>query len=262
MALWVDLNGDLGESFGVYSLGQDEAMLELITSANVACGFHGGDPRVMERTVRRAAERGVAVGAHVSYPDLVGFGRRRLDATPEEVRTDVLYQLGALYAFCRACGVPLQHVKPHGALYHDAAANRSLADAIAAAVAAFDPDLILVAPPGSQLAAAGQAAGLRVAYEGFVDRHYNPDGTLVSRRHPEAVILDPQVAGLRALRLVREGKVRALGGEDLALTVHTLCIHGDNPAAVELARAVRRHLEEGGIRLAPLRQVLAARQDG
>src|SRR5690606_34033318 len=176
---WVDLNCDMGESFGAYGLGRDDEMLELISSANIACGFHAGDPRVMERTVTRAAERGVGIGAHVGFPDLAGFGRRQLLAAAGEVRTDVLYQVGAVFAFCRALGVPLQHVKPHGALYNMALQHRDLADAVAQGVAAFVRDLILVAIKGSQLAAAGERAGLRVAWEGFADRHYNADGTLV-----------------------------------------------------------------------------------
>ena len=167
----IDLNCDLGEGFGPYTMGMDEEMLELISSANVACGFHAGDPRVMERTVRRAADRGVGIGAHVGFPDLVGFGRRNIDARPDEVRTDVLYQIGALYAFCRALGVELQHVKPHGALYNMAVVDGRLAEAIVQAVASFDRELILLAPPGSELARAAEGAGLPVAYEGFADRH-------------------------------------------------------------------------------------------
>ncbi|HEY8414772.1 MAG TPA: 5-oxoprolinase subunit PxpA [Thermaerobacter sp.] len=252
----IDLNCDLGEGFGPYTMGMDEEMLELISSANVACGFHAGDPRVMERTVRRAADRGVGIGAHVGFPDLVGFGRRNIDARPDEVRTDVLYQIGALYAFCRALGVELQHVKPHGALYNMAAVDGRLAGAIVQAVASFDRELILLAPPGSELAQAAERAGLPVAWEGFADRHYNPDSTLVSRSHPEAVIHDPAVVAPRVARMVREGKVRAVDGRDIPLVVHSICFHGDNPGAVELARAVRRHLEEAGIAVRPLRDIV------
>ncbi|MFO7245571.1 MAG: 5-oxoprolinase subunit PxpA [Thermaerobacter sp.] len=252
---WVDLNCDMGESFGAYGLGRDDEMLELITSANIACGFHAGDPRVMERTVTRAAERGVGIGAHVGFPDLVGFGRRPLAASAAEVRTDVLYQVGAVFAFCRALGVPLQHVKPHGALYNMALRDRALAEAVAQAVAAFDRDLILVAPKGSELALAGERAGLPVAYEGFADRNYNPDGTLVDRSRPDAVIADAGLAARRVVRMVTEGVVEAVDGTVIPHPVHTVCIHGDNPEAVALARAVRRRLEEAGVRVAPMGRV-------
>ncbi|HEX6989279.1 MAG TPA: 5-oxoprolinase subunit PxpA, partial [Bacillota bacterium] len=187
---------------------------------------------------------------------LVGFGRRPLQASPAEVRTDVLYQLGAAFAFCRALGVPLQHVKPHGALYNMALVDRALADAVAQAAAAFERDLILVAIRGSELARAGEAAGLRVAWEGFADRNYNPDGTLVDRSRPDAVIHDADLVARRVLRMVGEGVVEAVDGTVINHPVHTICIHGDNPAAVELARAVRRRLEEGSIRILPMARVL------
>ncbi|HEY8341820.1 MAG TPA: 5-oxoprolinase subunit PxpA [Calditerricola sp.] len=261
MTAVIDLNCDMGESFGPYILGMDEDMLELVSSANVACGFHAGDPRVMERTVCRAAERGVGIGAHVGFPDLVGFGRRYLDARPEEIRTDVLYQIGALYAFCRAIGVELQHVKPHGALYNMATRDGRLAEAIVQAVASFDRELILLAPPASELARAAERAGLPVAYEGFADRNYNPDGTLVARHHPTALIHDPVAAARRVVRMVREGKVRSVDGEDIPLVVHSICFHGDHPAAVELARSVRRHLDEAGVRVRPLRELVNRGKD-
>lgn len=253
----IDLNGDLGESFGVYAFGMDDEVLKLVSSANIACGFHAGDPRVMERTVTRAAERGVGIGAHVGFPDLVGFGRRPLEATAEELRTDVLYQIGAVFAFCRALGVDLQHVKPHGALYNLATVDKAVAAAIVAAIAAFDHDLILVALPDSELARAGVDAGLRVAHEGFADRNYNADGTLVDRRREEALILDPAVAAARMVRLVCEGLLAAVDGTDLVTSVHTICIHGDNPHAIAFARDVRAHLEETGVRIAPMTEVLA-----
>ncbi|EKP95783.1 LamB/YcsF family protein [Thermaerobacter subterraneus] len=252
----IDLNCDLGESFGPYTIGMDDAVLPLVTSANIACGFHGGDPRVMERTVERAAELGIGIGAHVGYPDRVGFGRREIHATAGEVRTDVIYQIGALYAFCRALGVELQHVKPHGALYNQAARDAVLAQAVVAGIAAFDRRLIVLAPPGSQLARAAVAAGLPVALEGFADRGYNPDGSLVSRRQDGAVLHDPAEVAARALRMVREGKVRAVDGRDVTLTVQSLCIHGDNPASVSLARAVRQRLEAAGVAIRPLRAIV------
>ncbi|HEY8449481.1 MAG TPA: 5-oxoprolinase subunit PxpA [Bacillota bacterium] len=255
----VDLNCDLGESFGAYRIGNDEALLDVVSSANIACGFHAGDPRVLERAVSAAAARGVGIGAHPGFPDLVGFGRRAIDADPVEVRTDVLYQLGAISAFCRAAGVALEHVKPHGALYNQALVDPRLAEAIASAVAAFDPRLILVAIPGSQLARAGERAGLTVAYEAFADRHYQPDGTLVPRRQTGATIHDPDEAARRVVRLVREGKLTAVDGSELTLRVHTVCLHGDHPEAVHVARAVRRELERQGIAVEPLAVVLGRR---
>lgn len=243
----IDLNSDLGESFGAYRVGYDAELFPLISSANVACGFHGGDPRVLERTVRAAAEHGVAVGAHPSYPDLVGFGRRVMAATPDEVRTDVLYQLGALDAFCRAVGLRMRHVKAHGALYNHATTDPATAEAIAAAVAAFDPDLILFAMPGSTLLAAGEAAGLAVAREAFADRAYHADGTLVSRREPGALITDPEEAARRMVRLVREGRLTTIEGKELDLEVDSICTHSDTPGAVQIVRAMRRRLADAEI---------------
>ncbi len=249
----IDLNSDLGESFGAFRIGYDAELFPLISSANVACGFHGGDPRVIERTVAAARDHGVAVGAHPGFPDLVGFGRREIAATPDEVRTDTLYQLGALEAFCRAAGLRLQHVKPHGALYNRAVKDPALSEAIVAAVAAYDPALIFLAQPGTALFAAAVAAGLPTAREGFADRAYNLDGTLVSRRLPGAVITDPEAAAARALRLVVEGRVATIDGQELELTIDSLCIHSDTPGAVAIARAVRRRFDEAGIAVRPLR---------
>ena len=250
----IDLNSDLGESFGAHRIGFDAELFPLISSANVACGFHGGDPRVMERTVAVAAAHGVAVGAHPGFPDLVGFGRREIAATPDEVRTDTLYQIGALDAFCRAAGLRLQHVKAHGALYNRAVKDPALAEAIAAAVAAYDRGLVFLAQPGTALFAAAEAAGLWVAREGFADRAYNPDGTLVSRSVPGAVITDAETAAERALRLVRDGRVATIDGQELELTVDSLCIHSDTPSAVAMAEAIRRRFDEAGIIVRPLRE--------
>lgn len=249
---YVDLNCDVGESFGAYRMAGEEALLEVVTSANVACGFHAGDPRVMERTVRRAAQAGVGVGAHVGYPDLVGFGRRRMELSPDELRTDVLYQIGALYAFCRAAGVGLQHVKPHGAMYNTALKDPVVAEAIVQAVTAFDRGLVVLAIRGSELAAAARRAGLKVAYEGFVDRQYRADGSLVPRDWPGAVIHDPEVAAERAVQMVVDHHIRSVDGVDLEMAVHTLCIHGDNPEAPAIARAVRRGLESAGVAVLPI----------
>ena len=247
----VDLNCDLGESFGAYVIGDDEALFALVSSANVACGFHGGDPRVMERTVASASAHGVAIGAHPGFLDLAGFGRRAIAASPDEVRTDVLYQLGALGAFCRAAGVPLRHVKAHGALYTLAVNDLPTATAIAAAVRAYDPGLRFFAPPGTALARAAAGAGLPLVREGFADRAYEPDGTLVSRRSPAALVTDPAVAAGRMLRLVTEGIIRAVDGSDIPLAVDTICTHADTPGAVSIVAAVRARLESAGIELRP-----------
>ncbi|HPH97499.1 MAG TPA: 5-oxoprolinase subunit PxpA [Anaerolineaceae bacterium] len=241
----IDLNSDLGESFGAYRLGDDAAMMPLITSANVACGFHAGDPLVMAATLRLARAAGVAVGAHPGYPDLQGFGRRDMDLTPEEAEACVLYQLGALAAFARAEGVDLVHVKPHGALYNQAARSPALAAAVARAVARFSPGLILVGLAGSALITAGREAGLRVAAEAFPDRAYNPDGSLRSRRLPGAVLEAPAEVAAQALNLAQNG----VNGQP----VDTLCLHGDNPAAVEHARAVNETLTTAGLILASLK---------
>jgi UPF0271 protein len=243
----IDLNSDLGESFGALRIGYDDALFPLISSANVACGFHGGDPRTLERTVAACLAHGVGIGAHPGFPDLVGFGRRVIAATPDEVRTDTLYQLGALDAFCRAAGARLQHVKPHGALSNVTMKDEALAGAIAAAIKAYNPELILFAMPGSALLAAGEAAGLRIAREAFADRAYNGDGSLVNRRLPGAMITDPDEAAARMVRLVTEGTLPTIDGQELALQADTICTHSDTPGAVEIVQAVRRGLEAAGV---------------
>ena len=258
----IDLNSDMGESFGHYALGNDEALLDVVSSANVACGFHAGDPRVMRRTVEVARAKGVGIGAHPGYLDLAGFGRREMTATPDEVLTDVLYQLGALAAFCRAAGAGLQHVKPHGALYNQIARDERLALAAAEAVARFDPALIFVGLPGSAHERAAAQVGLPFAREAFADRAYNPDGTLASRQLPGSVITDPAEVAARAVRMAVEGRVTALDGSELALAPDTLCIHGDTPGAPDLARRVRAALEEHGVAVRPLADVVGSRQPG
>lgn len=247
----IDLNADLGESFGAYTIGDDEGLLGVVTSANVACGFHGGDPSTMRRTVLRCLEKGVAIGAHPGLPDLAGFGRRELRITPDEAYELTLYQLGALQAFCTAEGGALRHVKPHGALYNMAASDQALAAAIARAAARVSPDLILVGLAGSALTRAGEAAGLRTAGEAFADRSYRADGTLTPRREPGAV-LPPERAAAQALLLAQGGIVRAQDGADIQVRADTICVHGDSQHAAELARAVRRMLEEGGLTVAAL----------
>jgi UPF0271 protein len=245
----VDLNSDLGEGYGRWALGDDDALLEVVTSANVACGFHAGDPATMERTVRRAVEHGVAVGAQVSYPDLVGFGRRELEVAPADLTADVLYQLGALEAFARAVGGRVRYLKPHGALYNRIARDPVQAAAVVEAIRRYDPALPLLTLPGSAAMAAAAEAGIRAVGEGFADRAYTPEGRLVSRREPGAVLHDPDRVAARALRMAAEGRVETVGGGEVAVEVASLCVHGDTPGAVALARAVRAALKGAGVTL-------------
>jgi UPF0271 protein len=248
----IDLNADLGEAFGAWTMGEDEGVLRHVTSANVACGFHAGDPTVIDRTVGLAVRAGVAVGAHPGYYDLRGFGRRSMEADPQEVEADVLYQLGAVAAFARAHGSRLRHVKPHGALYNQAAADEALAHAVARGVARFDASLVLVGLASSSvMRRAAGSHGLRFAGEAFADRRYEADGTLVSRRAAGALIEDPAEAAAQAVGIAREGKVRARDGV-VALDAATLCVHGDIPGARALARAVREALEAAGVAVRPL----------
>jgi UPF0271 protein len=258
-ARMVDVNADLGESYGSFTVGRDAELIPRLTSANVACGFHGGDPRVMDRTVARCRAAGVAVGAHPSFPDLVGFGRRPLAVSGAEAETDVLYQVAALAGFCRRHGAALRHVKPHGALYNESNRRPELARGIAAGIAAFDPGLLLVCQPGTELARAGAAAGLGVAFEGFVDRAYNPDGTLVSRSIEGSVYHDQGRAIEQALRMVTEGTVVALDGTVVDVAIDTLCVHGDNPEALRFVEALRERLAAAAVEVRPLLEVVAAR---
>jgi UPF0271 protein len=243
----IDLNADLGEGFGVYALGDDDALLACVTSANIACGFHAGDPTTMARTVAAAFGLGVALGAHPGLPDLTGFGRREMALAPAEIRNLVAYQIGALAAFAARSRRRLQHVKPHGALYAMAEREQAVADAITQAVRDFDWGLILVGQSGGRLVGAGQAMGLRVAHEVFADRAYLPDGALMPRSQAGAVLHDPGTIAARAVRLAREGVVLAADGARLMLVADTLCLHGDTPGAAALARAVRDALESEGV---------------
>lgn len=252
----IDLNSDIGESFGRWTLGQDAEVMRSITSANVACGFHAGDPGVMRTTVRMARDSGVAIGAHPGFPDLVGFGRRNMAASPREVEDFVLYQIGALAAIAASEGVRLQHVKAHGALYNMAIRDRALSDAIARGVAAFDTSLIMFGLPGTELLRAGEAAGLRIAAEGFADRSYEPDGSLTPRDRPGAVIHDPRAVVERAVRMARDGVVRASDGRDIAMRVQTICTHGDTAGSHELTRLLREGLEREGIAVRAVGQTL------
>jgi UPF0271 protein len=248
MVTLVDLNADMGESYGRWTLGDDAALMPYLTSANIACGFHGGDPHVMRRTVALALEHGVGAGAHVAYPDLIGFGRRRLSATPEEIEDYVVYQAGALRAFLEAAGGRLQHVKPHGALYTTIVDSAEHAQAVARAVATLGRDVILLMPP--EVGEAAAHAGVPFVPEGYVDLDYDERGKLVLERAKQT--RDPEEMGKKAVRLIREGRVRTVDGGDLALEVESICVHGDAPNAPEIARAIRGALEAAEIELAPL----------
>ena len=243
----IDINSDTGESFGAYTIGHDAGLFRSITSANVAAGFHAGDPSVLRDTIRLAKAHGVAVGAHPGFPDLVGFGRRELNVTPQEAEDLVLYQVAAVAGVAAAEGVKLQHVKPHGALFNMAVRNVELATAIARAVAAFDKTLILFGLPGSEILNAGRAAGLGVAAEVFADRAYQPDGSLASRRKPGAVIHDAAVVVTRAVRMAKQHTVVAIDGSIVALEADTICVHGDTPGSDDLAAKIRAGLEAAGI---------------
>jgi len=256
MTPMVDLVADLGEGFGAYSMGDDEALLEMLTSANVACGFHAGDPRIMDATVRGCTEKQVAVGAHPSFPDLAGFGRRAMDLTAEEVRTDVLYQIGALQAFAVAHGTRVRHVAPHGRLGNLVAVRPDYANAVVEAVAALDDSLIVLAQDG-ELADAARARGLRVGIVGIADRAYRDDGTLVPRSEPGAVIHDPDEVARRTLRMVTEGVVRSADGKDVPVACDTVLLHGDSPGAIALARRIREQLLAAGVGITSLDKVLS-----
>ncbi|MEZ5418547.1 MAG: 5-oxoprolinase subunit PxpA [Vicinamibacterales bacterium] len=248
----IDLNSDLGEAFGAWPMGQDAQLMPLISSANVACGFHAGDPATMRATVRVARRHGVAVGAHPGLPDLVGFGRREMQVSPAEVEDMVVYQVGALAAIARSEGVALQHVKAHGALYNMACRDEALAEAIARAVVAIDPSLVLFGLPGSALLQAGLDAGLPVAAEAFADRAYQPDGSLAPRSMAGSVIHDVDTVVARAVTMVTDATVTTIDGSQIEFEADTLCLHGDTPGAVALAAAIRRGLEDAGVTIASL----------
>ncbi len=247
----MDLNADLGEGFGIWRLGDDAALLDLVTSANVACGFHAGDASTMRRVCTGAAERGVAVGAQVGYRDLAGFGRRHIAYDFAELRDEVTYQLGALDAFCRIVRTRVRYLKPHGALYHAAACDESQAAALVAAVGEYDDQLPLLCPPGSMLAQLATGAGLRVVAEGFADRGYLPNGQLVPRGAPNALITDPEQVSVRAVRMATERTVVAVDGTVIPCPVESICLHGDTPGAVRCAELVRAALVDAGVPLTP-----------
>ncbi len=247
MDVVIDLNSDLGEGFGAWPLGDDEALLDVVTSANVACGFHAGDPSVLRRVTERAAERGVAIGAQVGYRDLAGFGRRFIDMDPHDLANDVIYQIGALDGFARVAGSAVRYVKPHGALYNAVVSHAEQAAAVVEAIRRYDPTLPVLGLPGSELVKQAEEAGLAVVLESFADRAYTPEGTLVSRREPHAVVRDPGEVVERSVRMAVEGAVRAVDGSVLTLRPRSLCVHGDTPGAVDLVRRVRKALADAGV---------------
>ena len=251
----MDLNSDLGEGYGAWRMGDDAAMLGIVSSANVACGFHAGDPLTILSTLREAARRGVAVGAHVSYPDRVGFGRRKMDVTPAELEADVVYQIGALQGLAAAAGTRVTYVKPHGALYNTIAEDAAQGDAVIAGIRAVDPALILMGLAGASILGRARAAGLTVAAEAFADRGYTATGALVSRREPGAVLHDPEQVAERMLRLATEGAIEAADGSLLRLDAQSICVHGDNPAAVAMAARIRDRLVAAGVAIAPFHEV-------
>ena len=252
----VDLNSDLGESFGRYTIGSDEQIIPLISSANVACGFHASDPVVMGKTVLAAKNSGIEVGAHPGFPDLMGFGRRNMTLSYDEAKAYTLYQLGALDGFCRSCGMKMQHVKPHGAFYNMAAKDYELSRAICDAIYEFDDSLIVLALSGGMLAKAAADKGLRVAREVFADRAYEEDGSLVNRRKEGAMITDEDLAISRVIRMVKEGKVTAISGKDISIKADSICVHGDGEKALAFVKRIRADFEKEGIIITPLKDIV------
>lgn len=249
----VDLNCDLGESFGAYTMGMDAEVIPKVTSVNVACGYHAGDPLIMEKTVALAKQHGAAIGAHPGFPDLMGFGRRQMVVTPEEAGAYVKYQVGALMAFAKGHGLRLQHVKPHGALYNMAAKDEKLAEGICKAIYSIDHELIFMGLAGSVMLEAAERIGLKTASEVFADRAYNDDGSLVARSKPGAVIHDPEAAVARAVKMAKEGKVISINGKEIDIRADSICVHGDNPKAIETVIKLRNALIEQGVEVKSLR---------
>lgn len=252
----VDLNSDLGESYGAYRIGCDDQVIPLISSANVACGFHASDPVVMGQTLKLAAEAGIEVGAHPGYPDLMGFGRRNMIISAEEAKAYTLYQLGALDAFCRSNGLRMQHVKPHGAFYNMAGKDYDLSKAICEGIAEFNSELIVLALSGGELLHAARDMGLRAASEVFADRAYEEDGSLVNRKKPGAMITDEDLAVARVVRMIKEHKVTAITGKDIDITADSICVHGDGEKALAFVRKIREVLASEGIEIAPLNKIV------
>jgi len=252
MSKVVDLNCDMGESFGNYKIGQDDEVVKYITSSNIACGFHAGDPNVMRYTVKIAKENNVAIGAHPGFPDLQGFGRRKMDIPPEEVKNLITYQIGALQAIAKTEGMILQHVKPHGALYNMMANDKKLGQAVVEAIFEIDKNLILICLANSEIIDIALKLGLKIAREGFADREYNSDGTLVKRGIPGAVISDPDLIAERVVKMIDQQKVETINGKTINLQIDTICLHGDNKNALNVIKAIRKILNEEKIKIAPL----------
>lgn len=252
----IDLNSDLGESFGAYKIGSDADVIPLISSANVACGFHAGDPAVMAKTVELCKKSGCALGAHPGYPDLVGFGRRNMAVSPADAKAMVTYQIGALDAFCKAAGIRLQHVKPHGAMYNMAAKDPALAEAICQAIYEYDKDLILMGLAGSQMLVQAKEMGLKCAAEVFADRAYEEDGTLVARTKPGSMITDEDEAVARVIRMIKEGTVTAITGKDIPITADSVCVHGDGPKALAFVEKLRNAFAAESIQILPLTDII------
>lgn len=243
----IDLNSDLGESYGAWSMGDDEAMLSIVSSANIACGFHAGDPTGIFKTVKAAAANGVVIGAHVSYPDRVGFGRRDMDVTPEDLIADVIYQIGALKGIAAAAGTTVCYVKPHGALYNRIAHDSKQGQAVVDGIKAVDPSLVLMGLANAPILDLASKAGLSVVAEAFADRAYTPDGQLVSRREKGAVLHDADQIADRMVQLARQGTLEAIDGSVIKIEAQSICVHGDSPGAVDIAREIRRRFETDGI---------------
>lgn len=243
----IDLNSDLGESYGAWSMGDDDAMLSVVSSANIACGFHAGDPAGIYRTVKAAVANGVAIGAHVSYPDRVGFGRRDMDVTSEELIADVIYQIGALKGIAAAAGASVRYVKPHGALYNRIANDARQGQAVIDAIKAIDPSLVLMGLANAPILELGRKSGLSVVAEAFADRAYTPQGQLVSRREAGAVLHDAEVIAARMVQLAREGTLEAIDGSIIRIDAKSICVHGDSPGAVAIARQIRQRFEAESI---------------
>jgi UPF0271 protein len=254
----IDLNCDMGESFGNYKIGLDDEVIKYITSANIACGWHAGDPLVMNHTVSIAKQYGVGCGAHPGFPDLLGFGRRNMDCTPEEIKNYIIYQVGALQAFCNMHKVEMTHVKPHGNLYLTAVQDENIAKAVAEAIVSVDQDLWYVAlagDMGERMRKVGEQVGLRVVYEAFPDRAYTPDGNLLSRRQPGALIKDPEDVTERTLLMAKERRIVTTDGSIIEIDVESLCVHGDNPSAIDLVKGIKESLEKEGVEVKPMRAV-------
>lgn len=249
MKYFVDLNSDIGEGFGSYTMGMDEEIIKYVTSINLACGWHAGDPLIMDKTTKMAKEMNVMVGAHPGYPDLLGFGRRQLDISENEARCYMLYQVGALKAFTEANGLKLQHMKLHGGFYNKACNDEKLANAVLDGIEAVDKNIILMVLSGSYMAKEAKKRGLRVSQEVFADRGYNEDGTLVDRSLPGAFVKDPKEAIPRVIRMIKEGKVKASSGKDIDIVADSICVHGDNPKAIDFVKEIRKGLEEAGIEI-------------